>query len=67
MEQIEFIGIFLFVLFLLLGTGVRARRSRKRFIWEGAAFRCRFRNCGYSSTAWPRLRRRWSRVSSSAA
>jgi hypothetical protein len=46
---------------LLLGTGVLAHRGRKRFIWAGDTFRCRFRNCGYSSATWPRLRRQWSR------
>jgi hypothetical protein len=53
--------LLLAVAVLLLSAGVRANRNRKRFVWTGEAFRCRIRNCGYSSTGWPRLRRQWSR------
>jgi hypothetical protein len=49
------------IAFVLLGIAVRAYRNRRRFSWAGETFRCRIRNCGYSSTGWPRLRRRWSR------
>jgi hypothetical protein len=46
---------------LLLSAGVLAYRRSKRFIGAGVCFRCRIRSCGYSSTGWPHLRRRWSR------
>jgi hypothetical protein len=49
------------VALVLLGAGIRAYRGRRRFSWAGETFRCRIRNCGYSSAGWPRLRRRWSR------
>ncbi|OJF16254.1 hypothetical protein BG844_00145 [Couchioplanes caeruleus subsp. caeruleus] len=38
-----------------------AWRSRRRFVDSGEAFRCRIRTCGYPSSTWPRLGRRWSR------
>lgn len=45
----------------LLGTGLAARRSRRRFVENGDAFRCRLRACGCAPTIWPRLFQRWSR------
>jgi hypothetical protein len=49
------------VLLVLLGTGIAERRSRRRFIRAGDAFRCRLRACGGAPASWPRLTRRWSR------
>jgi hypothetical protein len=49
------------VLLVLLGTGVAARRSKRRFIEAGDAFRCRLRACGGTPASWPRLTGRWSR------
>jgi hypothetical protein len=43
-----------------LVAGIAARRSRRRFVEEGA-FRCRIRAGEYPSAVWPRLRRSWSR------
>jgi hypothetical protein len=56
----------LVIALILLDIGVVwARRSRIRFVSADDAFRCRFRACGSTSTAWPGLARhctrRWSR------
>jgi len=48
-------------LFVLIAAVVTARRSRRRFRLSGDTFRCRLRTSGYTSAAWPRLSRRWSR------
>jgi len=45
----------------LLGAGIAARRSRRRFRECGTAFRCRLRVRGHRSPLWPGLGRRWSR------
>ena len=47
--------------FVLLVTGLTARRSRRRFQCSGDAFRCRLRIDGHPSAIWPSLGRHWSR------
>ena len=59
------ISLSIVTLLLMVVGVVAARRSRKRFIWEGDTFRCRFRACRKRCVVWPGLARhctrRWSR------
>ena len=48
-------------LLALVVSGIAARRSHKRFLLSGDAFRCRLRVWGHPSAIWPSLARHWSR------
>ena len=48
-------------LLVLIVIDITAHISRRRFHQGAVAFRCRIRTSGYTSAAWPRLRRHWSR------
>jgi hypothetical protein len=56
-----FTSLLIAAVFGLLVGDLVAYRNRRRLFRGGSAFLCRLRTCGYTSTAWPRLTRRWSR------